>query len=135
MKPGSVCSQCVACEEPITRDRYPPNGRARLTRAAAKGGNVGGGPANHQHTPTACSQRPGGIPQTRQRARLARGQGLEEEGGRPSQQRAQPARRQEIGGGHLKQAVRNIRAQPEGGGRGEPPERQCEHIVHGTSVR
>ena len=72
----------------------PPNGRARLTRAATKWGNAGGDPPPMARTHGA---QPGteGEPQARQRAPLEQGQGLEEEGGTPSHQRAQTACRQE----------------------------------------
>ena len=39
--PGITRSQQAVCEEPIARDGDPPNGRPRLTCAAAKGGKAG----------------------------------------------------------------------------------------------
>ena len=43
------------------RSKAPPNGCARFTCVAIKGGTEGGGLA-YQHAPTACSQGPGGGP-------------------------------------------------------------------------
>ena len=100
--------------------RDPPNGSARLTRAATKGGKEGGTPhpvvrAYRTHP------RNEGYPQTWQRTPLACGQGTEEEGGPPTQQRTQPARRKGREGDVPKQAACNHSEQPGGRGRGKPP--------------
>ena len=41
--PGSARFQRAACKNTMRRDGDPPKGCARLTCAAAKGGNAGGG--------------------------------------------------------------------------------------------
>ena len=76
-----------------------------------------------------------GDPQARQRAPLEQGQGLEEEGGTPSHQRAQTACRQE-GWGQTSirpraSSARSLRAEKGG----DPPKWPRVHIEHGMPAR
>ena len=71
-----------------------------------------------------------GDPQTRQYATLVQGQGSEEEGGPPSQQRAQTAREQgREGDTSSRLCATTVHSLKEEEG-GYPPERQRTHLMH-----
>ena len=79
--------------EDADKERRPPERQRTLNTCGHQGGEGGGGgPLTQKHMPTVHGQGLEGESQTRQRALLACGQGTEEEGGTPTQKRAQPAR-------------------------------------------
>ena len=125
-KPGSARSKCATCKDPVTRDRDPLNGCTLLTRVAVKGRMRGGTP--HQ---AACAHgahpETGGTPNTTASAFSTR---LAFRGGRGSPAPVACATCTQAGvrEDHLDQAARILRVQPEGGGRGKPPQTAlCTH--------
>ena len=130
---SSACSQRAACKELTTRNRDPLNVRARLNCAAAKRGKEGGTPHPAARTHGTQPGNWGGpyMAECAPRARPGYVGGSEPPHPEACVNRAWAGER----GGHPEQDVRNHRAQTEGGGGGDPPERQRAHLVHGMQER
>ena len=121
-KPRSARSLCAAITESETREGDPPNGCARLTRAAVKGGKKGGDPTPSSACPR-CAAGARGDPRTRQRRNPPRSRDQEEEAPPPSTQAARTTRtRAGGGGGHPMQGACSHHMQPKDRGRGGPPQ-------------
>ena len=116
------CTLLARCMlEVDNRERRTPKRQCMLNTCDHQGREGGGGYLTWQRTPKTRSQGPEGGSQTQQQAPLARGHRVEEEGGPPNHQRAQPAYGQErVGANPTMQRATPLLSQG-GGRRGTSP--------------